>query len=87
MPLDSLVNPQGEAHRSRASLLEVCQQQQALQLAPFMLLLTLDLMPGELQGRRRSPPLFQQEELLPGGARRGEWEGWKLSRGKEVGSA
>jgi len=45
---------QGEAHRSLASLLDVRLEEQALHLAPFMLLLALDLMQGELQGLRRS---------------------------------
>ena len=41
------------------SLLDVRLEEQALHLAPFMLLLTLDLMQGELQGLRRSQPLFE----------------------------
>jgi hypothetical protein len=41
------------------SLLDVRLQEQALYLAPFMLLLTLDLMQGQLQGLRWSQPLFQ----------------------------
>ena len=45
---------QGEAHRSLASLLDVRLEEQALHLAPFMLLLALDRMQGELQGLRRS---------------------------------
>ena len=56
---DALVNPQGEAHRSLTSLLDVRLEEQALHLAPFLLLLALDLMQGELQGLRRSQPLFQ----------------------------
>jgi hypothetical protein len=56
---EALADPQGEARRSMTSLLEVRLQEQALHLAPFMLLLALDLMQGELQGLRRSQPLFQ----------------------------
>ena len=41
------------------SLLDVRLQEQALHLTPFMFLLALDLMQGELQGLRRSQPLFQ----------------------------
>jgi len=49
-----LVNLEGEAHRSLAWLLDVRLEEQALHLAPFMLLLALDRMQGELQGLRRS---------------------------------
>jgi hypothetical protein len=56
---EALVDPQGEAHRSLTSLPDVHLEEQALHLAPFMLLLALDLMQGELQGLRRSQPLFQ----------------------------
>jgi hypothetical protein len=41
------------------SLLDVRLEEQALHFAPFMLLLVLDLMQGELQRLRRSQPLFQ----------------------------
>jgi hypothetical protein len=40
---EAVVNPQGEAHRSMTSLLDVRLQEQALHLAPLMLLLALDL--------------------------------------------
>jgi hypothetical protein len=54
-----LVNLEGEAHRSLAWLLDVRLEEQALHLAPFMLLRALDRMQGELQGLRRSEPRFQ----------------------------
>ena len=41
---EALVNPQGEAHHSMTSLLDVRLEEQALHLAPFMFLLALDLM-------------------------------------------
>jgi len=55
----AFVDAQGEAHRSWTSLLEVHLEEQALHFAPFLLLLALDLVQGELQGRRRSQPLLE----------------------------
>jgi hypothetical protein len=61
-----LLDAQSGTHVSVAAALKVSLKQQTLYLAAFGLLLTLDLVQGELQSERGGQPSLQGTELLPG---------------------
>jgi hypothetical protein len=59
---------QGRPHASVVAELEVSLKHQTLQLAPFGLLLSLDLVNWKVQGGKGSQPSLQRSEFAGGGS-------------------